>query len=228
MVPESTHSLDMPDTLTLPDVYVPEHLSRWELPDSYAGAHWDGYYRAPVGRNRGSDLITQSNWDQQWDALKAFRADVPGADEVSPVAVCENHWLVGWVEWVAIHESNGPALREADRLAGALADYPVLDDEDFSRREWEDYENGWKDYGFKDFIQEIRDALELRHSTFDAMEDWDQEETQEFFESLIPSGEYFTPYSDGVSIRTDSAIRHLNRDTLAKFLRAQRNKPADA
>ena len=40
----------MPETLTLPDVYVPENLSRWELPGSYAGAHWDGYYRAPVAR----------------------------------------------------------------------------------------------------------------------------------------------------------------------------------
>lgn len=213
----------MPETLTLPDVYVPENLSRWELPDSYAGAHWDGYYRAPVGRNRDSDLLTQSNWDQQWDALKAFRADVPGTDEVSPVDVCENHWAVGWVEWVAIHESNGPALREADHLAGALADYPVLDDEDFSRREWEDYEKGWESYGFDGFIWGIRDTFKLQTSTYWAMEYFDQDATREFFESLIPSGEYFTPDSDGVSIRTDSAIRSLDRDTLAKFIRAQRN-----
>lgn len=60
------------------------------------------------------------------------------------------------------------------------------------------------------------------------MEELDPEATREFFESLIPSGEYFTPDSDGVSIRTDSAIRNLDRDTLAKFLRSQRNKPADA
>lgn len=218
----------MPDTLTLPDVYVPENLSRWELPDSYAGAHWDGYYRAPVERNRASDLLTQSNWDQQWDALKAFRADVPDADEASPVSVCENHWLVGWVEWVAIHESNGPALREADRLAARMESYPVLNEEDWSNREWEDYEKGWKDYGFKDFIREIRDAFELRDSTFDAMEDWDQEETQEFFQSLIPCGEYFLPNGGGVSISTDCAVQGIDRDTLAKFLRSQRNKPADA
>ena len=217
----------MNDTLTIPDTYVPEHLEKWTLPDSYAGAHWDGYYRAPVGRNRDSGLLTQSNWDQQWDALKAFRADVPDADEVSPVSVCENHWAVGWVEWVAIHESNGPALREADRLAGALSDY-VLDDEDFSRREWEDYEKRWGSYGFRAFIREIRDAFKLNTPTYWAMEEFDQDATREFFESLIPSGEYFTHHSYGVSIRTDSAIRNLDRDTLAKFLRSQRNKPADA
>jgi len=105
---------------------------------------------------------------------------------------------------------------------------PVLNEEDWSNREWEDYEKGWKDYGFKDFIREIRDAFELRDSTFDAMEDWDQEETQEFFQSLIPCGEYFLPHGGGVSIRTDSAIRNLDRDTLAKFLRYQRSKKADA
>jgi len=218
----------MPDTLTLPDVYVPENLSRWELPDSYAGAHWDGYYRAPVGRNRDSDLLTQSNWDQQWDALKAFRADVPGADEVSPVAVCENHWAVGWVEWVAIHDSNGPALREADRLAARMESRPVLNEEDWSNREWEDYEKRWKDYGFDGVLTGIRDAFKLSYSTYWAMEEFNQDATREFFESLIPSGEYFRPDSDGVSIRTDSAIRNLDRDTLAKFLRSQRNKPADA
>jgi len=218
----------MPDTLTLPDVYVPENLSRWELPDSYAGAHWDGYYRAPVGRNRDSDLLTQSNWDQQWEALKAFRADVPDADEVSPVAVCENHWAVGWVEWVAIHESNGPALREADRLAARIENYPVLDEEDYCRREWDDYDKGWGSYGFNQFIRGIRDAFKLQTSTYWAMQEFDHYATREFFESLIPSGEYFTPDGDGVSIRTDSAIRHLDRDTLAKFLRAQRNKPSDA
>ena len=218
----------MPETLTLPDVYVPENLSRWELPGSYAGAHWDGYYRAPVGRNRDSDLPTQSNWDQQWDALKAFRADVPDADGVSPVAVCENHWAVGWVEWVAIHESNGPALREADRLAARVERYPVLNEEDRSNREWEDYEKGWGSYGFDGFIREIRDTFKLSLSTYWAMEEFDQDATREFFESLLPSGEYFTPDSDGVSIRTDSAIWQLDRDTLAKFLRSQRNKPADA
>ena len=218
----------MNDTLTIPDTYVPEHLEKWTLPDSYAGAHWDGYYRAPVERNRDSDLLTQSNWDQQWDALKGFRADVPGADEVSPVAVCENHWAVGWVEWVAIHDSNGPALREADRLAARVESRPVLNEEDWSNREWEDYEKGWGSYGFRAFIRKIRDAFKLNTPTYWAMEEFDQDATREFFESLIPSGEYFRPDGDGVSIRTDSAIRNLDRDTLAKFLRAQRNKPVDA
>ena len=109
-----------------------------------------------------------------------------------------------------------------------MSDYPAPDDEDIYRREWEDYEKRWGSYGFDGFIRGIRVAITLQTSTYWAMEAFDKDATREFFESMIPSGEYFTPDGDGVRIRTDSAIRHLNRDTLAKFLRSQRNKPADA
>jgi len=139
-------------------MFTPSNLSKWTRPGSYFGATWEGYYVAPVGRNRDSDCLTESNWGAQSRALAEHKADVPGEDEVSPVAVCENHWAVGWVEWVAIHESNEAALRAADKLAERLENYPVLDEDDHSRRESEEAETVWRDcYRPADRIKYVRE-----------------------------------------------------------------------
>lgn len=205
------------------DTYTPTNLSRWTLPPSYGGARWDGYYIAPVGRNRDSDILTESNWQSQWEALEPLRADVDCDDIQSPKIVLESHWAVGWVEWVAIHESNAEALRAADEMAASLSDYPVLDDEAHSRMEWEAYGEAWTHYGCRDFIRELSRKFNLSDESVDLLQSSDEDKVREWFESLIPSGEYFTPHSDGVSIRDDSAARNCTRDILASFLRSLRS-----
>jgi hypothetical protein len=138
--------------------YTPENLKRWTRPGSYVGATWEGYYVAPVGRNRDSDCLTASNWEAQARILGEHKADIPDTDEVSPVAVCENHWAVGWVEWVAIHETNETALRAADKLAERLDGYPALDENDWSEREHAEAETVWRDcYRPAERIRYVRD-----------------------------------------------------------------------
>lgn len=138
--------------------YNPTHLSRWTRPQCYMGATWEGYFVAPVTRNRDSDCLTNSNWDCQWRDLSACKSDVPYTDESSPVVVSEKHWAVGWVEWVAIHESNEAALRVADRLAERLESYPVLDEEDWSQKEQEEAEQVWRNcYRQRERIAYIRE-----------------------------------------------------------------------
>lgn len=137
--------------------YKPEHLKRWVLPRDYAGTHWDGYYVAPCGLSRTSDVFERSNWRSQWELLKAHRADVSEADESSPVEVTENHWAVGWVSWVAIHESNESALREADAIAERLENYPILDEDDFSREEDLEAQEIWRNcYRDKERLEYVR------------------------------------------------------------------------
>lgn len=55
----------------------------------------------------------------------------------------ETHWAVGWVEWIAIHESDEKALRIADHNRERLDDYPVLDENDWSEREQETADHIW-------------------------------------------------------------------------------------
>lgn len=118
-------------------MYQPERLERWTLPRDYFGAEWPDYYSAGVGRSRDSDCLEESNF-------YAMLAELGGESDTVHV-VRESHWAVGWVEWIAIHESDEKALRAADRLRQSLDDYPVLDEEDHSRREWEECERVWSD-----------------------------------------------------------------------------------
>lgn len=210
--------------MTTTETYIPQHLSRWVLPSNYSGAHWNGYYVAPIGINRDSSILERSNWDAQWADLEPLRADVDSDDTYSPQIVREGHWAVGWVEWVAIHESNHDALRVADELAASLESYPVLDDESHSRMEWEEYVDSFVTYGRRDFIRSLSRKFQLSDSTCSVLNDVDEDKAMDFFQSLIPSGEYFTHYSDGLSIRCDTATRNCTRDILAGFLRSIRSK----
>ena len=44
------------------NLYTPEHLKRWTLPECYVGAEWPDYY-VFLGHHRDSDLLTESNFD---------------------------------------------------------------------------------------------------------------------------------------------------------------------
>lgn len=118
-------------------------LREWTRPNSYFGAEWYGWFSGGVGRSRDSRLMEASNFDIAWkrlsDAslhLKIEEEDnCPGGDSCR--IVTENHWAVGWVEWIAIHKSDTGALAEAEKIIEELENYPVLDDEDYSRREYE-------------------------------------------------------------------------------------------
>jgi len=87
--------------------------------------------------NRDSDLLDQSNADAIDEALAPF-ADGDSADVR---AEHHGHWACGWIDGYAIRVYRNGQITEAFRtyheLAARLADYPVLDEEDFSRREYE-------------------------------------------------------------------------------------------
>lgn len=160
--------------------FIPEHLKPWKLPKCYMGAHWDGWY-VFLGRNRDSDELTESNFDEGLKAVRAvmsketvgtvatdskFLFDEPQADMATVQVVSENHWACGWVEWIAIHGSDEAALREADRLMEKLDNYPVLNEEDWSRREDESAQTIWRDcyrpVERVKYIREHRSQFEFR------------------------------------------------------------------
>jgi hypothetical protein len=130
------------------------NVTEWKYPKDYCGAEWHGWYSAGFGQSRDSDALEASNFQSAYDALKPLAnvmsvetQDIPNAldDECSVQIVRESHWAVGWVEWIAIHSSNLPALEKARELCKRANDYPVLDEEDFSNRESEECERVWRD-----------------------------------------------------------------------------------
>lgn len=213
--------------------YTPQHLSRWQRPRNYIGAEWRGYFVAPVTRNRDSSIPDNVNWDSQWAILKPLMADFvdfEGEPSVSPSIVSENHWAVGWAEWVAIHESNEAALRAADALAERLESYPVLDEDALSAAEWKAYGDAWESYGAGDFRRDLVAAFELSEATQDALESVDDDALRELYEQGRPSGEFYCQEGDGIRLFTKHSAdsRELSRDVFARFLRKHRRQPVSA
>ena len=131
----------MIDPITAPVVepYEPKHLKRWKMPSHYFGETWEGWY-VFLGRTRDSENLDISNYETAIELLGG--ENTAAAEELRGVLIVEeHHWAVGWVQWIGIYWMDYDLLRKADEIAERLADYPVLDDEDYSRREWESQMN---------------------------------------------------------------------------------------
>lgn len=130
--------------------YQPENLKRWTRPDCYVGASWPAYYSSGVGQSRDSDALERSNFSCMLKAL--------GGESETVLVIRESHWAVGWVEWIAIHETDAKALEIADDIAAALADYPVVDEMHWSELEYEEAQEVWRScYSDSDRLAYIRD-----------------------------------------------------------------------
>ena len=116
-------------------------VTRWHHPSNYAGQTWGDWFNAGFSQHRDSDALERANFQAAYAALP--RGNEAG-DEPSVQIVREGHWAVGWVEWIAIHESDEQALTIARELCAATNDYPVIDEELFSQLEDEECAETWE------------------------------------------------------------------------------------
>ena len=147
--------------------YIPQNLKRWTLPPCYMGAKWPDYF-VFLGRNRDSDALTRANFDVGLKAIGGEQShpDNEGCALSLVTIVSENHWACGWVEWIAIHESATEALAIADKIAGKLENYPVVDESLWSEYEDTEATEVWKNcYRPQErikYIREHRSQFEFR------------------------------------------------------------------
>lgn len=97
----------------------------------YAGTVWPATY-VFLSQNRNSDALTRSNFIRGLELI--------GGESETVIVVRELHWFCGWVEWIAIHQDDARALQIADQIAGALGNYPAVDDEYWSALELDETE----------------------------------------------------------------------------------------
>ena len=138
-----------------------QHIKRWTFPKNYFGARWDGFF-VFLSQHRDSDCLERANFDAGLAAVRevASKDSIPGdQDEGATVQrVRENNWAVGWVEWVAIHESDLPALEAAEAILARLGNYPVADEDLFSQYETEEAGQVWANcYNPAERIKYIRE-----------------------------------------------------------------------
>ena len=129
-------------------------LERWTRPDSFLAMD-SGWQYSPecfvfLGRHRDSDIITESNFNVALERL--------GGESDTVKVVRESHWAVGWVEWIAIHESDNEALELARDMVDSLNDYPILNESDFSGREWDAAHEYWESLDLSERVDLCRDS----------------------------------------------------------------------
>jgi len=99
------------------------------------------WYVIPAARNRDSGPLEESNFQTALQAVGGEGADV----QVHRFG----HWACGWFEIVIVRPATAAAERAAE-LEARLEDYPVLDEEDYSRREYERAAEYWVGMGIRE------------------------------------------------------------------------------
>lgn len=115
------------------------------LNEDAIGADWLVF----LNRNRDSDDLTESNF-----SIGLARLGGEGDD----VRVHRfGHWACGWFEIIVVRPGTD-AERAAVDMTASLEDYPILDEEDFTRREDAHAQTIWRDcYTSKDRAAYVRE-----------------------------------------------------------------------
>ena len=143
-------------------------LERWTRPTCYIGKSWPDWY-VGLGRHRESGTLDNVNFEvfleevtKASDGLSINEPEMAnygrGAEIDSVFVVRESHSLCGWVEWIAIHESDRGALRKARELFDKLNSYPVLDEDRWSETEYEEICTYWKQASLRERAEICKDA----------------------------------------------------------------------
>lgn len=118
------------------------------------------WFVVPCARNRDSDCLDESNFAVAERMLQ--EVDPDGKDhEVHRFG----HWACGWFEILVVRPGTA-AAKAAEGIESALADYPVLDDDDHCEREQAAADETWRccysDAERIDYIREHRSQFEFR------------------------------------------------------------------
>lgn len=95
------------------------------------------YITTPLGTHRDAEALNESNWSVINPTMD--KADSFGhvSEHAGTFVHTEGSCLNGWNDSVMVRIDDAVALREAMNFVNALSDYPVLDEEDYSQREWD-------------------------------------------------------------------------------------------
>ena len=93
-----------------------------------------------ISRNRDSSVLDESNWECALEALAEVASDTEETYETHRFG----HWGPGWFELILVKPGSA-AEKCAEELEAALADYPILDEDDYSERCLEVAQQVWRD-----------------------------------------------------------------------------------
>lgn len=99
------------------------------------------WHVAPVSRTRDSSTLEESNF--------AVALETLGGESETVEVHRFGHWANGWYELILVAPERAG---EVAAIAARLEDYPILDEEDHSSREWEAAWETWSQAAISDRI----------------------------------------------------------------------------
>ena len=164
--------------------------------------------------NRDSGLLDQSNADAIAKVMEPFT----DGDDPDVVFESHDHWAVGHVDGFSIRVfRNGEitaAFKAYHELAERLADYPILDEEDYSNREYEATLDNITDAAWR-----VKHEYKLPEGWESEVNSWLSDNRPGSVENRDDQGGYpeeealraaFTPWATSRS-KSDADIGHLGR-----------------
>lgn len=143
-------------------------LTKWTMPSDYMGEEFYSYYHGP-GRSRDSDVLEISNYEtakaRLEEAAKLDEKDWKHDEEPPLFDGHFGHWAVGWVDELLVHEDATNTLAELEKIAEQMEDYPVLDEEDFSKREWDEQEEDWENWAKHDLTADLLPTWDMDYAS---------------------------------------------------------------
>ena len=123
--------------------YQPQYLKRWTEAPNYLGIDLTDYYVVAV-ESEQSDSVDMSNY-RVWNRL---------------FPDLEQHSFGGWIHFKALMIHKDSLLLEAiDEKKKSLEDYPILDEQDLSDLESEQWYEYWSNWGYIDCFEELLRAI---------------------------------------------------------------------
>lgn len=172
----------------------------------------------PVGRTRDSGPMAESNFQAALDLLGGESDDV----EVHRFG----HWGPGWFE-IIIVRPDSDSQTKAEDIEARLEDYPLLDDEDHSNREYEEFLSSWSDYGAGDFRKAIKKHFDLAEGDEDLLDDADDDTLRQFFMDHANIA-YEMDGDSGVSINIDWVKNSMTDEQLSALFEMIEETKANA
>ncbi len=156
----------------------------------------------------GKDLIRKSNFDVFWN----HHSHLP---EVKLLRYYDGEAII-----LTREAYNEPQIQET---LASLENYPVLDDSDYSLKEYEAFLESWDDWGYRDFLRGLYSKFKLASypSCSQVLDDSDSDTLREFYKYLQPNCLYEVEGSE-VILYIAEAVRNCTKQNLVKFIKENR------
>ncbi len=122
---------------------------------NYLGQIPDEKWHVLMSWTRDAQIIEESNRDM---ALLMLGGEMEDSVEIFRFG----HWSCGYIEYLCI-ASDSKAFEVAQKISEKLENYPILNDDDYSTREYEAANKLWEDMSVKErleYMRKYRDQFE--------------------------------------------------------------------